>query len=218
MTTVPHSQLVFNLDFYPRGEVDAERVSILVEALKAGQDLPPIIVDQKRRIVDGFHRARAYRLAFGEKAEIPCEVREYASDAELLLDAIAANAQHGKPLSNADRRKCVVLAERHGVTVEQLASVLNVRVQRVTKLSEASTTKATVASSEKRLREQERSGYVDPYERPSSYNGPIGLREINALLTAIRDAKLDLGDRSIRQSLENLAREISARLEVVLTA
>jgi hypothetical protein len=215
---VRHSELVFNLDFYPRGEVDEERVDLLVEVLKAGKELPPIVIDQKRRIVDGFHRAKAYRRAFSAgDPEIPCEIREYASDAELLLDAIGANAQHGKPLSVADRRKCVVLADRHGVTVEQLADVLNVRVGRLSSIAETSTTKATVRSAEKRLIEREAKAYNDP-TGGGVYTPPVGLRQINEILTSIRAGKLNLEDRMIRLSLENLAREITVRMEVILTA
>lgn len=214
MKTVLHSEIVFDMSLYPRGEVDDERVAILRDVLDAGGTLPPIIIDDRRRIVDGFHRAKAHRQANnGVDVAIPCEVREYANDAELLLDAIGLNAEHGKPLSTADRCKCVVLAERHGVTVAQLADVLHVRVKKLTSIAQASTTKATVAAAEKRLSDREmrwRSGEGSPEgSRPL----PGGLKEINALSVALQNGTVEHQRPEIRRSLKALAAVIAERLE-----
>src|SRR5688572_13414948 len=61
METIKASELVEDFDLYPRGDVDGTHVLSLVQALEAGVELPPIIACKKtKRIVDGFHRRRAF--------------------------------------------------------------------------------------------------------------------------------------------------------------
>ncbi len=100
------AELVLDFDFYPRNDVSAEHVSRLMDAIKMGVKLPPVIVDAKtKRVVDGFHRTRGYQKLNIEK--IPADLREYASDAELYEDAVAANTAHGRPLDSYDLRRII---------------------------------------------------------------------------------------------------------------
>lgn len=217
--TVRYSDLHMDMNLYPRGEVDIERVENLRNVLETGTALPPIIIDQRNRIVDGFHRARAHQWAGPEfGSAIPCEVHTYKDDAEFFLDAIRRNADHGLPLSKTDQQHCLSLAERHGVSVAQLATVLSVRVERVTGL--AQTKSATVGlrprAAMRRANESNGGGgYMREHDR--AFAAPMGLAAINALLVALRggDRKLDLNDREIRKSLETLSETIQERLGAV---
>lgn len=127
MKTVKVGTLVLDFDLYPRPSVDGKNVADLVEALSAGVELPPIIVDGKTaRVVDGFHRVRAHIRLYGEDAEVSVVERKYDSEADLLADAIRLNAAHGKRLSTLDRVRCVHLGEKYGLSVEQVAEALSV--------------------------------------------------------------------------------------------
>ena len=66
------SELLLDYDLYPRERIEPFNVNQMIEALTAGRELPPIIVDRKSlRVIDGFHRVKAYQRLHGPDAEIP---------------------------------------------------------------------------------------------------------------------------------------------------
>jgi hypothetical protein len=133
--TVKLSELVEDFDIYPRHSVDSAYVSELARAIQAGVTLPLARVDKKtKRIVDGFHRVRAWRKVLGRGGEIEVDLRSYASEQDLLKEAIELNAAHGRKLDQQDRSRSALLLERHGVTVKEIAVVLRTTEQRVQEL------------------------------------------------------------------------------------
>ena len=104
MKKMKAAQLVLDFGLYPRNNVDEHNVKNLVDALAAGTELPPVIIDRKsKRVVDGFHRVRAHLRLFGDNAEIDVITKNYKNDAELFLDAMRYNASHGAKLDTCDR-------------------------------------------------------------------------------------------------------------------
>ena len=129
---LPLSELVEDLDVYPRACVFSGHVTELEEAFRAGAELPPPIIDAKsKRIVDGFHRVRMLRRVLGPDAEIEVEVRRYRTDADLFLDAVRLNAGHGRRMSSFDVARCARIAETLAIDPEQVATVLSVRPERL---------------------------------------------------------------------------------------
>lgn len=128
--------LVEDLKVYPRGAVSDMRVDDLAYAHDAGSVLPPIVVDRKtRKIVDGFHRARALRKRLGKDASVPCVVREFADDAEMLLESARLNSGHGLPLGRHDQRVVVLRARQLGAQNEDIAAALGITPQRLTAIA-----------------------------------------------------------------------------------
>jgi hypothetical protein len=124
---VKAAELVFDYNLYPRNNINSMHVADIRRAIEAYVKLPPIVADRKsRRIVDGFHRARA-ALRISPDATIDVEWREYESEAELLLDAISLNATHGEKLTPYDRARCIALAQQYGIAMIRLAEALRVR-------------------------------------------------------------------------------------------
>ena len=112
-------------------DVDDFTVSTYAEAMRAGSIFPPIIIDQKNRLVCGHNRYSAYRRVFGPDYEVSCEVSKFKNDVDLIIQAAGDNSRHGKPLSTWDK-KCVSLRlKKHGVTPEKISSVLGVRVGKI---------------------------------------------------------------------------------------
>jgi hypothetical protein len=102
------SQLVMDFDIYPREQVSNYNVDQIVKALEAGVELPAIIVDSKSlRIIDGFHRLRAYKK-------------------EIFLDAIRLNASHGRQLTKYDKARCIAKAEAMEIDMSLLAGGMNI--------------------------------------------------------------------------------------------
>lgn len=90
-----------------RKSVSDEVVQEYVGAIKDGAVFPPVeaFFDGKNYFIgDGDHRLRAHKIL--GRTEIDANVR-IGSERDSLLYAVGANATHGLPRSNADKRKAV---------------------------------------------------------------------------------------------------------------
>ena len=126
MEKVKAATLVLDFDLYPRPDVDSTTVAELTQALKAGAELPPVVVCAKTlRVVDGFHRVRAHLRALGKTASISVVKRRYKSDAELFSDAARLNAAHGRKLNSYDRARCALIGDRLGIPNDAMAACLS---------------------------------------------------------------------------------------------
>lgn len=133
---VPASELVEDFSFYPRNQVDDTHVNDLVKAISSGSTLPPIIADKSsNRIVDGIHRRRAWMKFHGDDTGVPVEWQTYKNDAELFLDAVRRNAEHGRRLDRHDQTRIVLRLQELNITPQQIASVLHVPEQEVRTLA-----------------------------------------------------------------------------------
>lgn len=131
MTKLKVAEIILDFSLYPRIDVDDQNVRYIVGALEAGKVMPPIIIDRKsKRCVDGFHRTRAYTRLHGGDHEVEVIDNEYASEAEMLLDAIRFNASHGRTLSTADRTHCIIRCEELKLEPAIIASELNLTIER----------------------------------------------------------------------------------------
>lgn len=97
------SEIVYREDLYPRIETSATTVQKYAEDLSV---LPPIEINQRDELIDGWHRWTAHKKRDAET--IPVTVTETKSDAHLLELAIERNAIHGLQLSQADKKKMAV--------------------------------------------------------------------------------------------------------------
>lgn len=129
------SDLVEDLDIYPRGRVNDMNVANLIHALDAGAVLPAPVIDRSTmKIIDGFHRVRAWRKRLGDDAQIEVDIREYADDAERLLASARLNAGHGLPLGRYDQRVVALKAERLGIREDEIAAALAVTPARLLRI------------------------------------------------------------------------------------
>lgn len=99
MKLIKVSDVVFREDLYPRLETSAVTVQKYAEDLTV---LPPIEVNQRFELIDGWHRWTAHKKTGA--VEIQAKITQTTSDAHLLELAIASNATHGLQLSQADKR------------------------------------------------------------------------------------------------------------------
>ena len=93
------TDVVWRKDLYPRLETDARKVDQYAEDLTV---LPPIEVNQRNELIDGWHRWTAHRKAGVDR--VPVTVTETTSDEHLLELAIRRNAKHGLQLSAEDKK------------------------------------------------------------------------------------------------------------------
>ena len=85
------------------------------------------------RVIDGFNRITAW-LRIDEAATIEVELRDYADDAAMFLDAVALNARHGLALSTYDKSRCMMLAEQLTIDPEAIAGAMSITVDTAAKL------------------------------------------------------------------------------------
>lgn len=129
------SKLVLDYKFYPRQHLNNYHVNEIIEALKAGVHMPPIVADKSSyKVVDGWHRIEAFRRLWGEKVNIDTELKEYASEAEMFQDSIRLNASHGQALSAMDGAHCLAKAKEFQLEPVVVATLLNITTERAEEL------------------------------------------------------------------------------------
>lgn len=105
-------KIVASPEAQSRERLDDDVVSRYAEAMRAGDSFPSPIVffdGAVNWLADGFHRVAARRLA--GIASIPCDVRK-GGKREAILHSVGANATHGLPRTNADKRRAVEMLLR----------------------------------------------------------------------------------------------------------
>lgn len=140
MRTLKAAELILDYDLYPRNNIDGGNLKNLCDAIAAGVELPPVVIDRKtRRVVDGFHRTKAYLRTGGPDAAVSVIEKGYRNDQELFQDAVRYNASHGAKLDPCDRARCALIAQRLHIDNETLARALNMPLTGVEKLVETRT-------------------------------------------------------------------------------
>lgn len=85
-------------------------------------ELPPIVVDQHNRILDGFHRYYGHKLA--ERDRIAFRVHRVESDAEAVEYAIKSNSDHGVALSLDEIKIAANTLSELGYTNKEIAKIV----------------------------------------------------------------------------------------------
>lgn len=139
------SELIEDFDLYPRGDVNSQNISYIAEAMIAGETMPPIVVDQKKRIIDGIHRKRAHNKVNDEDSSIAVIQKTYKTDADAFLDAARLNSAQGPHpswprddgvrLNSFDRAHCALKAASLKISHEDLASALHIAPEKLVDLS-----------------------------------------------------------------------------------
>jgi hypothetical protein len=221
LVTMPLAELVEDLDLYPRHAVDDSNTRSLVLALEAGCELPPIVADAKsKRIVDGWHRARAYKRVHGPGATVSVELRSYASEAALFEDAVSLNASHGRRFDVMDQTRAVLMLEKYGIPLPRIALALHVPEPRcqALKLRVATakiTTRDTVPGTRfvtlKRCMAHLQNTVLskEQAEAHDSMPGTSFLLICKQLTTALRTGLINLQDDRLVAALQELKEELS---------
>jgi len=126
--TVQVGELILDYNLWPRHEangVDSTNVSRMRDAIRSGVKLPPIIVNSAdMRVIDGFHRTKAYIKELGDDAKIRVDMQVYESEADMFADSVRYNSIHGLPMSPKDRAHAILKARRYGIPMSAMAQAL----------------------------------------------------------------------------------------------
>lgn len=220
-TQIPLAKLVEDFDLYPRQDVSSANVTRIRAAIQAGVSLPPPIVDRKsKRIVDGFHRCRAWRKELGDDGVIDVELRNYHDDVELFKAAVEANVGHGLPLEEIEKRRIALRLKELGSDDNAIAVVLHIPPTKVQKL----TVRVATVTNENGVTR------LEPLKRPhfhlqgkkmteaqvqaaKSAPGTSYLLLVNQLRSALRERLADRSDERLIGALRGLATDIAVFVE-----
>lgn len=216
------SGLIEDLAVYPRGSVSEVRVGDLLYAIDAGEALPPPVVDRNTgKIVDGFHRVRAWRKRLGLDGEIEADVQEFADDAAMLLASARLNSVHGQPLGRYDQRIVHIRAAALGATDEEIARALRITPTRLLqiKVRQAESDEGAVAL--KRGVEHLGGSYLSSEQVAEirRMRGAPARSKVGELTRMLRQGLAPVGqDPELRAALAELQAVIGSVLEAVVTA
>lgn len=109
MKKIKLSEIAIDGGTQQRESINDAEVEIYAEAMRCGAQFPPVVLffdGAQYWLADGFHRYHAYRIA--PITEILADVRN-GTCREARLFSAGANGAHGMRLTNADKRKAVMV-------------------------------------------------------------------------------------------------------------
>jgi ParB-like chromosome segregation protein Spo0J len=129
------ARLIEDMDIYPRVAVDDYHTNEIAEAIRAGRQMPPLKVgrlpgQKSYLIIDGVHRRRAFRKIHGDNVKVPVIIGDYANKEMMILEAVEANAHHGRSLTMQDKVRCILMLEK-SYAVAEISRVLGLTVEKV---------------------------------------------------------------------------------------
>lgn len=202
------NELVYDFDLYPRGSVDSHHVGEIAAAIQAGSELPPIVIDKKtKRIVDGFHRSKAYRRVYGDDYEIMCIEKTYKSEKDLFLDSMRYNASHGRALTQHDKVHCLIMAEKFKIEPELLGQALNITVGRIGQLTTERVGLIGKAPVALKRTVRHMAGQQLTQVQSDANKKLSGMNQsfyVNQVITLIESDMLDLDDQNLMETLGRL--------------
>lgn len=107
-------EIRFVEEFYPWDKWDNETVNAY--RLAVG-NLPPILVNSNKLLIDGYHRIIAHQLEGLE--EIDAELVD-VPDEQVFIEAVRANATHGKQLSPSEKKNVARKLFEDGMAPEEI--------------------------------------------------------------------------------------------------
>jgi hypothetical protein len=215
---VPLASLKRDWSIYPRHDVDGTNTSDLARAIRGGHHLPPPLVQRMAvdtwRLVDGWHRADAWTRVLGPAGEIEVEEREFATEREVVEEAIRRNL-HGRKLDQIDRTQAIMRLERLGADSVEIAATLHTTQERVEQLrvrvvivdngdgggGERRAVKAILWPNNP---DEPRRVTRQQYETQRSSQGVRPAQIIRQLTREIRDEVVDLNDPALCELLWSL--------------
>jgi ParB-like chromosome segregation protein Spo0J len=142
MPRIALSELKLDDSIYPRASVNDFNVAKLIAAMKAGAQLPAIvIVATDKRIVDGRHRYEAY-LREG-LASIEAIEKSYASEADVYADAVRLNVSHGQALTPYNIRNAIIRLEGFGYAKDAISDIVKLPLEQIEQIERGFAVDAT---------------------------------------------------------------------------
>lgn len=123
-TMVDITKIVMDQSLYARYKGGRAVASQYAEQMDAGAEFPPLIVDQRMRLIDGWHRLQAWKNRGMKK--VPVELVRVKDDADFFKRALTANAAHGERYTHIDYAHMVLRGRELGIPETKIAELVHV--------------------------------------------------------------------------------------------
>jgi len=126
--------LVFEMEIYPRKEVDQATVENYARALEAGAIFPPIKVglyQGEKIVIDGFHRVAARQRFLMDS--IDAAILPFDSKASLFAEAVRLNSSHGKGFTEAEMKANIRRLREYKFGVKEIQSLVHFSADEIRK-------------------------------------------------------------------------------------
>jgi transposase len=133
-TRIQVSEVIFDPVIYPRAEWSQATVNRYAEALNAGEEFPPIVLEvEANRLLDGMHRLQAHKQALRD--EIGVVWQEIPADVPPKAFAASLSVKHGDRIKGDELKEIAreVTAENPDYDQKTLAKLFGVTRQTVSK-------------------------------------------------------------------------------------
>ncbi len=216
---VPLSRLKTDETLWPRQNISAVNVGSILEALRAGETMPPLVADQTTFVItDGVHRFRAFQKFFDDPTQqVSVVLKDYGGDrAAMLRDVVSLNTGRGHDLTSWDISHATDLAGEVGLSLDDLAKALHIRLERLLKMRESRqgrTLDGKKLALKRSLRHKVRLNQPlseAQAEANEHLSGMSPIFHVNQLLTLIEADLLDVEDDHLAEVLALLAEKITA--------
>ena len=112
-------------------EINSFTIAEYRESMRSGSIFPPIIIDNKNRIICGHHRVYAYKGIHEPDYKIDCHVTDLKTDADLIMLAASDNSKHGRPLTTFEKKTTLFRLKEKNISVDKISNVLGVTIGRI---------------------------------------------------------------------------------------
>lgn len=207
---MPHvraGDIIVGHEHAPR-TISSHRVTRLADAMRAGADLPPVVIDARNRCVDGAHRIAAAIRVHGNDVAIDVEIREYAAEADFAIACLEANIEHGQPLTTYDMMRGYQRLRDLGVEPEVAANTLRLTVERAEALSIDRTAQGPEGTVVLKATNKHLAGATLTEKQTQSVRRAGGLSAtfyVNQVINAIEGETLDYRDGNLMARLGHLS-------------
>jgi len=126
---VPIDKLCMDPEIYPRLKVGWLTAYSYSQAMKAGQEFPPVQVGLfkgKMIVVDGWHRIEARKLL--KLKYVQAVLVKYTNLRDLFADAVRLNISHGRPLSMHEKVRIIDRLQSYDFSIEDISRLTAIPV------------------------------------------------------------------------------------------
>jgi ParB-like chromosome segregation protein Spo0J len=134
MVWVKIAELIMDSNYYPREKIDPIVVWRYKMAMEAGAQFPPILVGKnggKYIVIDGWHRVEAAKLLGKDTIEAFITDKP---ESEWFVEAVKANAAHGKRLTTYELIKAALKLEQQGFSRENISEIVRIPPEKLERL------------------------------------------------------------------------------------
>jgi len=120
-------QVKIDEELYPRANVDFVTCARYLNALKSGEQFPPIIVaklEEEYYLVDGAHRLQANKN--NKETHIQTEVLEGLNRQEIFLEAVKRNITHGRQFSTYEVTSICITLDKWNMSQEEISEIVRI--------------------------------------------------------------------------------------------